>query len=88
MPSHKQNECHDFIVTGKSCIYEFNTRKMFCHPYSRNLQLECVVCILFISATKSFLTKLMKDTTLIKDKDLAYEIYLVSMQFCVIHVLK
>ncbi|XP_023709855.1 protein C15orf41 homolog isoform X2 [Cryptotermes secundus] len=27
-------------------------------------------------ATKSFLTKLMKDTTLIKDKDLAYEIYL------------
>lgn len=46
------------------------------------------VCILFIPATKSFLTKLMKDTTLIKDKDLAYEIYLVSMQFCVIHVLK
>jgi hypothetical protein len=41
--------------------------------------------ILFISATKSFLTKLMKDTTLIKDKDLAYEIYLVSMQFYVKH---
>jgi hypothetical protein len=24
----------------------------------------------------------MKDTTLIKDKDLAYEIFLVSMQLC------
>lgn len=30
--------------------------------------------------TKSFITKLMKDTTLIKDKDLAYEVYL-----CIVH---
>jgi len=39
--------------------------------------MEYVICILFISVTKSFITKLMKDTTLIKDKDLAYEVYLV-----------
>jgi len=26
----------------------------------------------------------MKDTTLIKDKDLAYEVYLVSKKYCVV----
>lgn len=46
--------------------------------------MEFVVCILFISVTKSFITKLMKDTTLIKDKDLAYEVYLVSKKYCLV----
>jgi hypothetical protein len=46
--------------------------------------MEFVVCILFISVTKSFITKQMKDTTLIKDKDLAYEVYLVSKKYCVV----
>jgi hypothetical protein len=46
--------------------------------------MEFVACILFISVTKSFITKLMKDTTLIKDKDLAYEVYLVSKKYCVV----
>lgn len=46
--------------------------------------MEFVVCILFISVTKSFITKLMKDTTLIKDKDLAYEVYLVSKKYFVV----
>ena len=46
--------------------------------------MEFVVGILFLSVTKSFITKLMKDTTLIKDKDLAYEVYLVSKKYCVV----
>ena len=50
--------------------------------------MKFVVCILSVSVTKSFITKLMKDTTLIKDKDLAYEVYLVSTKYCVVtHIL-
>jgi len=46
--------------------------------------MEFLVCIVFISVTKSFITRLMKDTTLIKDKDLAYEVYLVSKKYCIV----